>query len=124
MIVLIGKRLGALKAARRLGLDVVLCHDRKPGRKTGGLIRGYYPLDYGGPPGQWENIAKLIARLGAVDAVVGLVERAVLPAAYMRGALDIDGVKPDQALAFVDKVVMKRRVSAGGIPCAAFVSDT
>lgn len=124
MIVLIGKRLGALKAARRLGLDVVLCDSREPGRKTRGLIRGYYPLDYGGTFREWENIGQQIAREGAVDAVIGLVERAVLPAACMRGALNTGGVRPAQARAFVDKVVMKKTVAGGGVPCAEFVPDT
>lgn len=57
-----------------------------------------------------------------LQCVATVSEDRVLTAARIRDELDIPGMRTEQALGFRDKVVMKERVAAHGIPVPAFAA--
>jgi biotin carboxylase len=88
-----------------------------------GLIEGYREVlqldDYIGSPMVEYHADRLHERHG-FDAVVALSEWDVLRAARMRERWGLAGQRPESALAFRDKVEMKRRLTGAGIPMARF----
>lgn len=119
-VVLLGRRGGATRAARRMGLTVLQIADG-PSERVG-------PRRWTAPFRDEVGIADLAAELSeaagarGIDAVVALTEAAVLPAAGLRAALGVDGQGVDSALACSDKVTMKRAARAAGLSCADFVA--
>jgi biotin carboxylase len=113
---IVGRRRGALLAAARLDAEVLLLDDAgRPHRAAGA---------HGGARVAFDDLAGCVAAarrlIGArpIDAVVAVVERAVLPAAAIREALGLPGPGLADALPWRDKVEMKVRARAAGIRCA------
>lgn len=125
-IVVVGSRDGALSAALRLGLEVFLVSDRMPSARRQARLAGLLmtPLESTEP----ELVAAVRAALAAhgltgsraPSAVLAATERAVLPAAWLRQALRLEGNSPTSANWCRDKFAMKRRVRGAGIRCADF----
>ncbi|GHF48573.1 hypothetical protein GCM10010218_32570 [Streptomyces mashuensis] len=67
---------------------------------------------------------RLAARHGAFDGVVGLSELDVLTAAQVRDALGAPGLPAGLVRGFRDKVVMKERLTAAGVPVPRFTALT
>ncbi|WP_306321397.1 MULTISPECIES: ATP-grasp domain-containing protein [unclassified Streptomyces] len=61
-----------------------------------------------------------IAVKDPVDRIVSPVEHSVRTAGYVRSTLGMDGDGYDISLAFTNKYVMKKRLSAAGLPTAEF----
>ncbi|HJL17308.1 MAG TPA: ATP-grasp domain-containing protein [Sandaracinaceae bacterium LLY-WYZ-13_1] len=123
-LLLMGKRRGALLAAAHLDAEVILLDDsRRPARAAGAHAGAR--VDFSDPAGCVAAAREVLAALPArdarppVDAVVALVERAVLPAAAVREALGVPGPTVAEAEPWRDKVAMKARVRAAGIATAA-----
>ncbi|MGB3545255.1 ATP-grasp domain-containing protein, partial [Rubrivirga sp.] len=116
VVVLVGARPGALDAAERLGLEVVVVVEQTS--KTATRARCVLEVDFGASAEAWRGVAD---QLGEADAVVALTERAVLPASHLRTALGLRGLSVESARLCSDKRAMKRAVRAAGLPCADFV---
>jgi biotin carboxylase len=103
-LVVVGRRRPAVAAAKRTGAPVVVLDHTEAG------------------PAIPESL-----RSAEVSAVLAATERAVLPAARLREALDRRGGPPLPGLAVAsadratDKLAMKQAVRAAGIPCADFL---
>ena len=115
-LLIVGRRRGALLAAATLDVEVLLLDDSgRPHRAAGA---------HGGARVSFDDLPGCIAaarRLTAdhpVDAVLAVVERAVVPAAAIREALGFPGPGVAEALPWRDKVEMKVRARAAGIQCA------
>ncbi len=117
-LVLVGYRPGALHAAARLGLNVLLVEEKKPSRGAGRRIVDWVRVALEGA--QEELIERTLARLsGNVPrGVVSAGERGVLGAAALRAALGIQGIDPETAFRARDKPTMKAAARAAGVPCA------
>lgn len=96
LLVLVGRRRGAIRAARRLGLQ-------------------HRVID---PPDATPDDDVL---RGRVAAVVALTEAAVVPAARLRERLGLAGLSSAAARRCTDKLEMKRTIRAAGIACARFI---
>ncbi|MHC4391867.1 MAG: ATP-grasp domain-containing protein [Planctomycetota bacterium] len=122
-VLLVGDRVGATKAAARLGLRTLLVGEKEPGEARKRKLAGWSVVDFDAAP---ESVAEHALALGSegVDAVVALTERATLPAALVRDQLGLPGVAPATARRCRDKVLMKRAVAAAGVPCAEPVPIT
>ncbi len=94
-VILIGKRNGALRAARNLGLKTKIVD---PSAEEGAELPG--------PP---------------IRAVVAVTEATVLKAAEIRASFGLPGLTPEAAKRCTDKLAMKQAIRAAGIPCASFV---
>ncbi len=127
---MVGSRDGALAAAERLGLDVLLLDDTRPSARRRSRIARFGRVDLERPDGLSEagHHARLARRARAlatdmsVVAVVGMTERAVVPAAVVREALGQPGLGIGAARACHDKAEMKRAVHAAGLPHARWAS--
>jgi hypothetical protein len=62
----------------------------------------------------------LVREHGRFDAILAPLERSVIPAAFLRSYLQVQGTGLETALGFANKLVMKSRLAAAGIPVAAF----
>lgn len=70
----------------------------------------------------WEQQAQqLVQKYGKPQAVLACTEASVLPAAYMRAALGLPGISPEQAMRGSHKQAMKTFLQAAGIPMARFL---
>jgi biotin carboxylase len=118
MMVLVGKRDGALASAARTGIDVVLVVERAP-RRTPPAVRAVLEQPFSG--GDWSDVSRRVRALGDVAGVLALTEAAVLPAAQLRAALGITGMRPAAAVRCTDKAAMKRAIAGAGLRCASFV---
>lgn len=129
-LILVGGRDAALRAARETGHAVVLVSDRKPLRKRREQLLGVVQadLDVDDPHVTLPQVQEVTDLLRASEetpvAVVAATERAVLPAALLRSALELPGNDPDCAYLCRNKLAMKERVRAAGLPCADFASIT
>ncbi|MCB1056654.1 MAG: ATP-grasp domain-containing protein [Acidobacteria bacterium] len=121
-ILLVGYRRDALDAAFGLGFEVSVVAERLPSAarrarcrvtRTAGLDRDR----------DWRSLADRLDPERRLDGVVALTERAVEPAARIRQALGLPGLSTDAATACTDKLVMKRRIRAAGLPCTEFLGD-
>lgn len=124
-LVLVGGRDAALEAALRMGHRVVLISDRKPLRRRRAQLVALIEVEWEASsldaPAWVGEVAEQLQRLPEpVAAVLAATERAVLPAALLRKALNLPGNSPECAQACRDKVVMKERIRAAGLPCADF----
>lgn len=63
-------------------------------------------------------VSRLAERHGDIHRLLGILENAQGCLAAVREALCIDGIRPDTALRFRDKGVMKDALRAAGLPCA------
>ena len=119
-VVLVGLRAGALDAAERLGLGVVAVTEAAPGPTRAARLAGSVQASFAAPPEAWASVAASL-RPHRPAAVVALTERSVPPAAYLRAALDLDGLRPEAAHVCTDKRAMKRAARAAGLACADVV---
>ncbi|MBI4613560.1 MAG: ATP-grasp domain-containing protein [Planctomycetes bacterium] len=117
-VLFVGFRSGALAAARKLGLGVLLLDSAPPRAKASAALAGFAPADLAGDPMAAVSAARSVLGSKRPDAVVALTEKSVVPAAAVREALGVPGVSLDAALACHDKVRMKTLVREAGIPCA------
>lgn len=115
-VVSVGLRPGALDAAERLGRPVIAVVDTPPGPTTAARLAAVVETPF-------EEVLDHVDVLAAWDpaAVVGLAERAVVPAARLREALGHPGCALDTAVQCSDKRAMKRAVRAAGLRCADVV---
>src|SRR5262245_44404319 len=119
MMVFVGKRRGALAAAERIAVDVVLVVERAP-RRMRPNVRAVIERPFAST--DWRGVARRVRTFGDVEGVLALTESAVVPAARLRQSLGLPGLSPESAHACTDKPAMKRAVAAAGVPCAHFVS--
>lgn len=61
----------------------------------------------------------LAKQLGGLDGLHGVLEQLQVPLAEAREALGLPGLSVDSARGFRDKALMKERLRAAGLPCAA-----
>ncbi len=115
-LLLVGRRQGALAAAARLDAEVFILDDAPPPRHPR-RAKGFARVTFG-DSAQCVAAARRILGDRAPDAVIALVERAVLPAAVIRQAYDVPGPTVSRALLWRDKLAMKARVRDAGIACA------
>jgi len=115
-VLFVGRRRGALLAAARLDLEVLLLDDAgRPERAAGAHAGAKVDLS------DLESCVAAAVKLTVdrpVDAVIAVVERAVLPAAAIRETLGIVGPTLEDALPWRDKLAMKHAIEDAGIPCA------
>lgn len=121
-ILLVGYRRDALDAAFGLGFEASVVAERLPSRRRrercAATLRADLEVE-----SDWARVAERLDPGGELEGVLALTERAVEPAARIRHALGLPGVGPETATACSDKLVMKRRVRAAGLPCADFLGD-
>ena len=116
-LVLVGYRPGALHAASRLGLRVLLVEETPPSEAARRRIASSVQTPLEG------NEATLVRRtkeaLGycVPRAVVAAGERGVLAAASIRASYGLGGIGPATAHRARDKPTMKTVARAAGIPC-------
>ncbi|MGF7233369.1 MAG: hypothetical protein ACQSGP_00205 [Frankia sp.] len=67
-----------------------------------------------------EAAVSLTRSCGPLDAVVAPLERGVISAGFVRSTLNVPGMPLDVSLGFVNKLVMKSRLRAAGLPVAPF----
>ncbi len=118
-----GRRRPALRAAVRLGVEVVQI-DAAAGQGAppeGVVERLPEPSEPQGPEA-WRELAARLPAPERIAAVVGLTEAAVVPAARLREALGLPGLPVATALRCTDKLHMKQAVRNAGLPCADFVA--
>ncbi len=116
-ILTMGKRLGALAAAERLEAEVFLLDNAPASRKVRDRVAGFAQVDFG-DPASCVAAAKRLLGARAPDAVLAVVERAVLPAAAVRQAFGVRGATTNRAHLWRDKLDMKARIRSAGLPCA------
>ncbi len=111
-----GKRQGALAAAARLDAELFLLDDAPIKRSVRERVSGSAQVDFGDPASCVAVARRLIGR--APDAVLAVVERAVMPAAAIREAFGVRGASVGRARLWRDKLEMKARIREAGLPCA------
>jgi biotin carboxylase len=116
-LLFVGRRQGALAAAARLRAQVYVLDDAPASPALTRRVRAFAQVDLDDSAEVISAARKLFAKTRPPDAVVALVERAVLPAAVIREALGVRGARPAQALLWRDKLAMKARVREAGIAC-------
>lgn len=79
--------------------------------------------DYIRNPAVFDTACEWIERHD-IDAVVAFSEFDVLRAARLRAEYDLDGQRPDSAVAYRDKLVMKRLFEAAGLPIVPYAAVT
>lgn len=120
VLILLGRRRGALKAARRLGASMLLLDESPLSRVKDAQ---HQQVDFSQPQHYWQELARRLGLPADRCALVALAERTVFPAACLRQALGLPGTGPETALLCRDKARMKERVRQAGIPCARFATD-
>lgn len=116
-ILMVGSRPGALHAASRLGITVVLIEDKPVSDTIARRIAGHIqaPVE-----GAIEETCSSVAAAWTGSPPSGIVavgERGVLLAAALREAFDLPGTRPETATVVRDKPSMKARIRAAGIAC-------
>lgn len=115
-IILIGRRNGAVAAARKLGLKPVTI-DVLARREQSSIA-------YGGTV-QWAlEQAILACKKSPPLAVVAVATGSVMAAAAIREHFQLPGISPTIALRCHDKLVMKKAINASAIPCAPWQETT
>jgi biotin carboxylase len=117
-VLLVGDRLGATRAAERLGLRTLLLSDREPGPSRRRRLAGWAVVDFARAPGAVAAEALALVGDAPLHAVLALTERATLPAAMVRERLELPGLQVPEAQRCRDKVHMKQAIAAAGIPTA------
>lgn len=119
-LLFVGSRVGAVRAAGRIGASVRMLRDRRP---LSDAVVPYVTTERQVDFSDRAAIARAARELGAdgaVRAVLGLTEGTVLPAAWAREALGLPGMSVVVAERCSDKIAMKRAAAAGGLPCTAW----
>jgi len=117
-VVLLGRRRGAIRAAKRLGLRALVVTDGAPDDDPDARA-------WSRPFRDADAMAALVPELlsvAPVRAVVATTEGSVVPAARLRSALGVDGTDVATAVRCTDKAAMKSAVRAAGVPCADVVT--
>lgn len=124
-VVLLGRRAPALRAARRLGLEVVrvagAAAPPSAARPEGVVAELPWP-EAPHDPESWRELATALPEPERVAAVAAATEASVLPAAHLRAALGLPGLDVESARRCTDKLWMKQAVRAAGLPCARFLA--
>ena len=108
-----------LRAAERLGLEVVVASEEAP--TLAGMMEGrVLTFDLGHPAEAAERAAEF-ARRWPVGAVVGVDEAAVLTAAHIAERLGLGRNRIDAVAATRDKRQMRARLAAAGVAQPGFV---
>jgi biotin carboxylase len=108
-----------LRAASRLGLDVVQAIDT-PGVLHAGIdCVTFLPLDFTQPEAAIATIARLAGEQ-PIDAVLSLDDSGTLLAAQAAAALGLPHNDPQAALAARNKWVMRQALQRGGVPVPDF----
>ncbi len=124
-LVLVGGRDAALDAALQQGHAVFYVAERKPLKRRRAHLIGHLQVDFD----EHDEASFVQACIDAFPqhpqfadarAVIAVAERAVLPAAWLRSALQLPGNSAQSALWCRDKFAMKRRIRSAGIRCADF----
>lgn len=119
-VVFVGRRRGALAAAARLGIEVLLLSDHPPGRRDHPPVLAHHPWQPHDPESALAAAA-VLAPL-APQAVLALTEGSVAPAAMLRRRLGLPGLMPEAAALCTDKLLMKAAIRRAGLPCADCVT--
>lgn len=114
-LLFLGRRRGALAAAARLDAEAFVLDDAHD--RGGAEIAGFAEVSFDDPASCITGARRLLG-VGAPDAVIALVERAVLPAATLRAGYGLRGASAERALLWRDKLAMKARIREAGLPCA------
>jgi biotin carboxylase len=117
---MLGRRVGAIRAARQLGLQAIVCIDESAPRREPGSGIHYERCDFNAPLAEWKRLADGW-RTPGFRAVLALTERSVLPTAYLRRWLGLSGTSVSVALRCTDKWRMKRAIRAAGLHSARFL---
>ncbi|GIW71107.1 MAG: argininosuccinate lyase [Planctomycetota bacterium] len=118
-VLFVGSRRGALAAAERLGLRVLLVTDRAPARARRPKLAGWAEVDLRArPPAEVAAAALELCARERVEAVLALTEFSAVAAAEVRAALGLPGLGPEQAWRCRDKLLMKQCARAAGVRCA------
>lgn len=129
-LILVGGRDAAIRTAHEAGHRVILVSDRKPLRRRREQLLGFVEIDLGvtdqralaACARELERSAREGGR--SIDAVLAATERAVLPAAHLRAALQLTGNSPQCAFLCRNKLAMKECIRAANLPCADFTGIT
>ncbi len=117
-LVVVGKRAGALRAAARSPLEVVLLCERRPSKAERETLADYRVLDF--RTVDWEALARELGRTQRIRSVAAAGEHGVVPAARIREALAIPGLNLETALRCIDKPRMKLLIWGAGLACTTF----
>ena len=121
-VIFVGKRAGAIQAARHLGRTVILLADSPPGKKDRDIIATFIDCDFYDQTVDWSALAEDISRKQSVAAVCALTERTVLPAAMLRQSLGLPGLQVEMAHRCTDKFLMKQAIRKAGLQSADFIN--
>jgi biotin carboxylase len=120
-VVFVGRRMAALRAARRLGIDVIRIDASAPRARDGVLAHLAWPAD-ARDPAAWRTLAAGLPARASIASVIALTEGAVLPAAWLRAELALDGIDVATAVRCTDKLAMKTAIQSAGLACARFLA--
>src|SRR6186713_3558184 len=111
-----------LKECRRLGCRVLLLTEEKlkDSDWPREAIDSFYYVRRGMSEEDVRKGAAFVARTERIDRIVALDDFDVEMAAMLREYLHIPGMGETTARAFRDKLAMRSRARAAGIPCPAF----
>src|SRR5258708_7187290 len=112
-----------LRECRRQGCRVLLLTDEKLGGSDWprDAIDAFYYVRRGMPDDDIRRGAAHLARTERLDRIVALDDFDVEMAARLREYLSVPGMGQTTARGFRDKLAMRTRARAAGIPCPAFV---
>ena len=117
-LLLVGARLEAVKAARRLGLACgVVAESGATTRALRRLASGVGVAPPDAPVEVLEAAARAAIGSATPDAIVAATERGVVPAAVLRQRFGLPGLSVESARAVREKPLMKARFQAAGLPC-------
>lgn len=116
-LLFMGKRKGALAAAARLDAELFLLDDAPAKRSVRERVSAFAQVDFA-DPSACVSAARRVLGGRAPDAVLAVVERAVVPAAATREAFGVRGASVGRARLWRDKLEMKARIREAGLPCA------
>jgi biotin carboxylase len=119
-VVLVGGREAAMMAAARLGCRVFLLTERMPPRQRQRTLAGVLRIDFDTSREAFIRAAYELLGAELPDSVIAVTERGVLPAAWLREALELDGNSVETAHCCRDKFAMKQRARDHQIRCSDF----
>ena len=122
-VIFLGKRNAALKAARTLGIKILIVDEKAINLSSYKNIIGSEVCSYQWLENQWREFARKLSKKYQISHVMGMVERAVLPAAIIRDELGLSGTSIHTALLCTNKALMKACLKRQDIPCADFIEN-